>query len=276
MATKTKENNSLIKFTAAASFVLMVTVNALANILPINGKNTGEVSDSYRNLFAPAGITFAIWGVIYLLLALYVIFQTGLFQGKKNPVNASLLKKIGIYFSVSSMANAVWIFSWHFENIPLSMLLMLVILVCLIIIALVLKKPELSTREKLLLRLPFSIYFGWITVATIANATTLFVSLGWNGFGISETAWAVIIIITGMIIGAAAIIKFKDAAYGMVILWAYFGILIKHTSASGFNGQYPAVITTVLLCIALVLAAQGYVLISGGKKRANIQNQDVE
>jgi len=264
----TGNNYSLIKFTAAASFVLMVTVNALANILPINGKNTGEVSDSYRNLFAPAGITFAIWGVIYLLLALYVIFQAGLFQGKENKSNTALLKKIGIYFSVSSMANAVWIFSWHFENIPTSLLLMLVILVCLIVIALELKKAKLSMREKIFLKLPFSIYFGWITVATIANATTLLVSLDWKGFGITESAWAVIIIITGMIIGTAAIIIFKDAAYGMVILWAYFGIFIKHTSASGFNGLYPVVITTVLLCIVVLLAALGYVLLATNKKPA--------
>lgn len=206
----------------------MITVNALANILPINGRNTGEVSDAYKNLFAPAGITFSIWGLIYLLLAGYTLYQLGIFHKENYNKNEELLNKIGIYFSISSIANVAWILTWHYDLIGLSMVLMLVILCCLILINQNLKKENyLSTRDNIFIRIPFSIYFGWITVATIANATTLLVSFDWKGFGISEPIWTIIILVVGMFIGIATILKNRDIAYGLVIIWAYFGIWIK-------------------------------------------------
>jgi hypothetical protein len=249
---------TVVKIVTTVTFLGMVAVNALANILPINGMNTGQVSDAYPNLFAPAGLTFAIWGLIYLLLAGYTLYQLGLFQGYANAVKTELLQMVGIIFSISSLANAAWIYAWHYDLIPLSMLLMIVILVCLIAINLIVNKETLSLREKLFIRLPFSVYFGWITVAAIANMTVLLVSRGWGGFGIAEAVWAVIIMIVGMLIGAATTIKNRDAAYGLVLVWAYSGILIKHTSADGFAGQYSAIIITVIVCIVLLLAAAAY------------------
>ncbi|NTV91529.1 MAG: tryptophan-rich sensory protein, partial [Clostridiales bacterium] len=115
------------------SYIIMIAVNALANIIPFNGVNTGQVSDSFPNLFAPAGLTFSIWGLIYLLLAVYVLYNLGLFRGGRNNGDKELLRKLNILFTVSSLANATWIFSWHYKILPLSMLLMLVILVCLIL-----------------------------------------------------------------------------------------------------------------------------------------------
>ncbi|MEN6635762.1 MAG: tryptophan-rich sensory protein [Clostridiaceae bacterium] len=244
-----------IQALAAATFILMVVVNALANILPINGIGTGAVSDSYPNLFAPAGITFAIWGVIYLLLAAYTVFQLGLFK-KNRSMSDALMNKVGVVFSISSIANTVWIFSWHYRIIVLSMVLMLIILVCLAIIVSAIRKESLSLIEKIYVKLPFSIYFGWITVATIANLTTLLVSVGWNGFGLSQSVWAVAIIAIGAIIGIVTILRNKDYPYGLVILWAYAGIVIKHVSTSGFNGMYPAVIITTITAMVLVVVAE--------------------
>jgi len=240
----------------------MVIVNALANILPINGITTGQISDSYTNLFAPAGWAFAIWGLIYLLLAGYTLYQLGVFQDTATSVKTGLLNKIGILFSISSLANAAWIFAWHYQIIPLSLLLIVVILVCLILINQRINKEQLSTTEKLFIGLPFSVYFGWITVATIANATTLLVSLNWQGFGLTEPTWAVIVIILGFLIGAVTMLKNRDIAYGLVIVWAYAGILSKHISPDGFGGQYPVIINTTILCIGLLLLSEVYILIS--------------
>jgi len=255
-----------IKIFAAVSFVAMIVVNALANTIPINGQGTGQVSDSYPNLFAPTGFTFAIWGLIYLLLAGYTIYQLGFFQKKKDNCKVNLPEKIGLYFALSSIANALWIISWHYHKISLSLLLMIVILICLIKINGIINRENLSAKEELLIRLPFSVYFGWITVAAIANATTLLVSLGWNGFGIPEATWAVVIISVGAIIGITTMLKNRDFAYGLVFLWAYAGILIKHTAATGFSGQYPAVIITVNICIVLFAIAEAYILFSNNKK----------
>ena len=239
-----------------ATYLIMIVINALANILPINGKGTGAVSDSYPNLFAPAGLTFSIWGVIYILLAGFTLHLWGILPRKSDPEKTKLLEKIGLIFSISSIANSVWIFAWHYDAIGLSVVLMLVILACLILINLATRKETFTLTQKLLIRLPFSVYFGWITVATIANMTTLLVDAGWKGFGISETLWTIVILIVGLLIGSATMLRQKDVAYGLVLLWAYFGILIKHTSEGGFDSRYPAIIVTISVCLTLFVLTQ--------------------
>ncbi len=262
-----KNNNGLlVKILVVITFLGMVAVNALANILPINGVTTGGVSDSYPNIFAPAGLTFAIWGVIYLLLAAYTLYQAGLFQGNKDTVKKGLISKVSAVFIISSIVNTAWIFSWHYYMIPLSMALMAALLVCLIIINKKLSKETLTLREKFFIRLPFSVYFGWITVAIIANATVLLVSLNWDAFGISETVWACAVITVGMVIGSLTMLKHKDIAYGLVLIWAYLGILIKHIST--FNGEYPAVIAVVIACMVIFAAVELFIILPRIKKRA--------
>ncbi len=257
-----KSNPLSTKILVVVTFAAMLTANALANILPINGKSTGEVSDSYANLFAPAGVTFSIWGLIYLLLGAYTIFQLDFYKVRERSESGELLGKIGLVFAISSIANTGWIFAWHYDMILLSMGLMIIILFSLIWINREIRKVSLTDKEYLFIRLPFSIYFGWITVATIANATVYLVSIGWNGFGLDPVWWTVIILIVGILIGILTMFSNKDMPYGFVLIWAYVGIFIKHTSEAGFNGQYQAVINTVLACLALLLAAEAYVFFS--------------
>jgi hypothetical protein len=253
-----QKSSKVIKVVVLVTFLAMVVVNALANALPINGITTGDVSDSFPNLFAPTGLTFSIWGLIYLLLFAYTLYQFGLFQDDKGASKAGLFTKIGVLFSISSIANALWIFAWHYYNIALSLLLMLILLIMLVLINLALDKEKLNSRDRFFIRLPFAVYFGWITVATVANVTSLLVYSGWSAFGIADQVWAVIIIAVGLIIGAATTIRFKSYAYGLVIIWAYSGIWIRHTAESGFNGQYSAVIATVIISIILMVAVEVY------------------
>ncbi len=247
------------------TFILMVTVNALANILPIAGITTGEVSDSFPNLFAPAGITFSIWGFIYLLLGLYTLYQLGLFQ-KENATDAELLKRVGNLFAFSSLINAIWIFCWHYNVIFLSVILMLLILLSLITIHLVLRKIPMTCKEWFFIKLPFSIYFGWITVATIANVTALLVTLGFSGWGLSEPVWTSTLIIIGTLIGMTTAILARDIPYVATLIWAFAGILIKHTSASGFNRAYPVVIITVQGALVILVATVVLILVMKKKQ----------
>ncbi len=262
------KNYNTTKIIVAVTYLFMIIMNGLANSIPINGVTTGEVSDSYPDLFAPASVTFAIWGLIYLLLAAYTLYQFGFFRQDKGAGRAELFTTIGIYFSISSIANGLWILAWHYDAIGLSLLLMLVVLISLIMIANRLSREEFSLQEKLLIRLPFSIYFGWITVATIANVTTYLVSVGWGGFGISEQIWMILILFIGVAIAGARMIRDRDVAYGLVIVWAYAGIWIKHASANEFAGQYPAVISAVTVCILLLLVAEAYLLYPGFRNKA--------
>lgn len=248
-----------VKVLVVVTYLVMIATNALANALPINGRTTGEISDSYQNLFAPAGLTFSIWGVIYLLLAGHVLYQLGLFHGRAgerdDERSPGVLQRVGLLFSASSLVNAAWIVTWHYDLIGVSVLLLVTLLVLLILITRLTLRASLSAREQVLVRLPFSVYFGWLTVATIANITVWLVSIGWDGFGIPEPIWAVVILAVGSLIGAAVILHDRDLAYGLVLVWAYLGIWIKHTSPEGFGGQYPIVSTTALLGIAVVLVA---------------------
>lgn len=266
---ETTGNGAAIKALALVSFVLMIVVNTLANLLPLNGITTGEVAALYENLFTPAGFTFAIWGLIYLLLAVYTLYLLGLFRGNRSKANKELTRSVGVLFSLSSLANAAWIFSWHYDYILLSTLLMAIILLCLIFINKAINEQELTRRDRLFIRLPFSVYFGWITVAAVANVTVLLVSLGWNGFGLSEELWTVIILIVAALIGAVTSIANRDIAYGAVLVWAYFGILAKHISASGYSWEYPAVVITAAACLVLLIAVLAFIFLS--RKRTDGQ-----
>jgi hypothetical protein len=258
--------NLMLKLSVALAYIGMVTINYLANALPIGGVTTGEASDSYANLFTPAGITFSIWGLIYLMLAVFVIFFLTQFGKKSNAKINKILKKTGKLFIVNALANISWIFAWHYGLILLSVAIIVVILITLILIANLLNKEKFSLSKKICLLLPFSVYFGWITVATIANITVLLVSLNWNGFGITENIWTIIILLVGAAIGIMRTIKDKNIPYILVLVWAYGGIWFKHVSENGFSGQYPNIVTTTIICIVLFLLTAGGVMFLQRKK----------
>jgi hypothetical protein len=178
------------KIIAVIAYIGMVIVNFLATSLPINNRSTGAISDAYPNLFAPAGVTFSIWGLIYLLLAGYVIYQFT----RGGKAKDDLIKKINPLFVATSLVNISWIFAWHYDYIGISVILMLCLLVLLIKIANILRTGQFNMLDKLFIRAPFSIYFGWITVATIANITVFLVKTGWNGFGIPDYVWTSVVL----------------------------------------------------------------------------------
>lgn len=248
---------SLLNVLTLVSFFLMIVMNALANILPINGITTGAVSDSYPNLFAPAGATFSIWGVIYLLLGIYT---TALFI-LKNESKQSFYNKLNVYFIISSVLNSIWILAWHYRVMWLTVILMFLLLLTLIKIADTIHSQKLSLREKLLVKIPFGVYFGWITVATIANITVFLISIGWSGWGLRDEVWTVLVLLVGVMISVWRTWKDNNLAYGLVPVWAYFGIWLKHTSATGFNGQYAAVINAVLFCLGLLFISNSLLVI---------------
>lgn len=243
------KNNLFLKISVALGYVAMILVNYLANALPIGGVSTGQASDAYANLFTPAGITFSIWGLIYISLLAYTIYQFFPIKNESGFDKEKTFLKINKYYLVTSIANITWIFAWHYGIIWLSVIIMLTLLFFLIKIADIINKQNYSKIDTLLILLPFSLYFGWITVATIANITVFLISISWNGFGIADPTWTIIVLIIGAVIGITRMLKDKNIFYGLVLVWAYGGIWLKHTSISGFNGEYPNIITTIIICI---------------------------
>ncbi len=240
-----------LKWLILFALIAMLTVNALSSILPINGVTPKEVSDRYPNLFVPAPLTFAIWGVIYLLVILYTLFQLGLFRRSGEAVNGTLLRNTGVWFIVSSILNLSWVICWHYGLLALSFVILALLLITLIKIRLTIPESEtLSRKERWFVRLPFSIYFGWVTVATIAGAVALLVGYGFSGLGLSEAMWTILILLVGAAIGIATALRFRDAAYLAVFVWAYANILSNHLSADGFAGMYSGVIATLAVTLA--------------------------
>lgn len=250
------KNIKLFAIANTLGFILVLVLNALANILPINGMTTGELSDAYPNLFVPAGFTFSIWGVIYLSLIGFIVYQIKQAFSRRNAPH-HFISKIGWLFFISCLANAGWIVAWHYQYVGLSLAIMLCILLSLIAIyqSLNIGLKEANSSEKVFVHIPFSIYLGWITVATIANVTAVLVNIGWDGFGISATTWTVIMLIIGTLIGITMLRRRKDTAYALVLIWAYFGIVYKRMSidAELFNSITTVGIISMVILTIMVL-----------------------
>jgi len=243
--------------------VATIIVNALAVLLPLNGKTTQELSDAYPNLFVPAGITFSIWSIIYLFMIIFALYQAQDLM-KKEPKELPFLKQIGFLFILSSLANICWIFSWHYEQVALSLFFMIILLLSLLVIYMKLNigRTHVSLSETIGVRVLFSLYLGWITVATIANVTALLVSVGWTGGEIPQETWTVLVLSVAVLITLLMLLRRKDVVYSMVVIWALLGIYLKRTSPSFLNSTVAttAEIGMVLVTIGVVIVLLWQVL----------------
>ncbi len=230
--------------------VVTIVVNALANVLPINGVTTAEVSDRFAVLFVPAGYVFSIWGVIYLGLIAFAVYQA-LPAQRANP----RLRRIGYVFAVGCLANAAWIFLWHYNYITLTVIAMLTLLGTLLTIYLRLDIGQAAVRavERWCVDIPFSVYLGWISVATVANATDVLYDLGWNGGPLAPEVWAVIMLAVALALTLAMLWLRHDVAYSLVIIWAAVGIAVKQadTPVVANAAWAVAVITALALLMPL-------------------------
>lgn len=221
--------------------VVTIAVNALANILPLNGLNTGQISDRFDIYFVPAGYVFSIWGLIYLGLVVYTVFQL-LPSQADNPV----LTRIAPYYWLSSLANTTWIFLWHYEVFSVTLIAMVLILIALLLIYRSLSGSE--GLEKWLVKLPFSIYLGWISVATIANATQTLFFFDWGGWGLAPEIWTVVMLFIAGFLGWLMSLRENDTPYLLVLIWAFIGITVSQAGSS-------IVVNTAWVVVALLVIA---------------------
>jgi benzodiazapine receptor len=220
--------DTLRQILVVLSILATLVVNLLANALPFNGLSTAEISDRFHVYFVPAGYVFSIWGIIYIGLIAYAIFQA-LPSQRENP----RLRQIGYPAIVAGLANCIWLFLWHYEQFPLTLVAMLGLLAILILVYMNLGigQTQISTAETWTVRIPFSVYLGWITVATIANITDVLYFLQWDGFGIGARDWTLILFAAVILIAGLMSLTRRDIAYNLVIVWALIGIAVKQAAA---------------------------------------------
>jgi len=246
----------ILQIAIVLAYVGMVIVNAVAVLLPLNGVTTQEAAERYPNLFVPAGITFSIWGIIYVLLLMFVIYSVWKLNWPKEAEKLGLIK-IGCLFVGTCIANSAWLFAWHYDFIFTSVLIMIVLLILLIEIYFSIP-INLTKVQYIFLKLPFSVYLGWITIALVANITAFLVSIEWGGWGLSEELWTVILMMVAVGLALVFIWKYNDIAYALVIAWALLGILIEHRTV--YQGQYALIQIAAYFGIGIILANSIYML----------------
>jgi len=204
--------------------IVTITINTLADVLPINGLGTGEISDTFKVFFVPSGYVFSIWGIIYLGLIAFAVYQALPAQKLNTRLDA-----IAGWFLLSSLANCAWIYLWHYQLFVLTLLAMATLLISLIMVYLKLDigKSSVSRGEKWWVRVPFSIYLGWVSVATVANVSDVLYYLGWTGGAIAPQVWAAVLLAVATLLGALMAFTRRDTAYVLVLVWAFIGIALK-------------------------------------------------
>lgn len=240
----------IISLSNVIATVLTIIINSLSNTSILGANTVGEISDAYPTFFTPAGYVFAIWGIIYALLLVFSIHQA-----LPKQQDAPFREKIGLYYILCSVANIIWIVLWVNNYILFSTILMFLLLASLIVIYRRLDSigAQMSLRENLAVFLPFSVYLGWITVASIGNVAVTLVSLNWNGWGLSELSWTILMIGVAIAVTLIMIVRKRDIGFSLVLIWALLGILIKHSDVQNI------VLTTGsgigLIVIALIVQA---------------------
>jgi benzodiazapine receptor len=230
------------------SVLATLAVNFLSEALPLNGLSTAQISDKFHVFFVPAGYVFSIWGLIYIGLIAYAVFQA-LPSQRENP----RLRRTGYPVVASGLANMTWLFLWHYEQFPLTLVAMAGLLAMLIVVYLNLgiDREKVAAAETWAVRVPFSIYLGWITVATIANVTDVLYYWNWDGFGISARNWTLVLFAAAIVIAGLMSLTRRDIAYNLVIVWALVGIAVKQAAAK-------SIVISSLAAVVVVIAVLGY------------------
>jgi len=220
--------DTLRQYVNLVATLAALAVNVLANALPLNGLNTGEISDRFKVYFVPAGYVFAIWGLIYVGWIAFVIYHF-------LPFNktAARMRALGYWFALSCVFNAAWLFCWHYGQFGWSVVVMLALLTTLIISYLRLEVARLRVGplERWCVDIPFGVYLGWVSVAAIANITDYLYFVNWHGLGIDPQVWAVLMLAVASMLGWLMARARHDAAYLFVFVWAFSGIALKQAAA---------------------------------------------
>jgi benzodiazapine receptor len=256
----TSRNSDIVRQVVnVVAFIFTIVLNYLSNSLPLNGRTPAEISDALPSYFTPANFAFSIWGVIYTALTAFVIYQA-LPAQRENPQ----LRRLGYLFALTCLQNGGWILAWHYGYFALSVVIMLSLLVTLIAIYLRTAGAD-KPADKWFVHLPFRIYLGWISVATIANSASVANHLGWNGFGIAEPVWSAVMIAVAAILTITMLWRRADLVYAAVIVWSVFAIRAKFPDVA-------VIANTAALAIAAILV---FMVLTGLRslRRSTLQTQ---
>lgn len=235
----------LLQISNIIAFLIMIAVNYISNTGAINGETMASVSNEYRNLFTPAGYAFSIWGLIYLELASFVIFQVVSERG------GEIASKIGWWFVATCVLNIAWIFAWLNHFTGLSVILMAMLLFSLI--AIIFKtRMELDDKSLPVIAFqwwPFSFYSGWITVALIANTAAYLTAIDWNGWGLSGVSWTLVVIFVATVINLLITWTRNMREFALVGAWGLIAVGVANKDDQNII-FYTSIAAAVILLLS--------------------------
>lgn len=238
------------------ALMLTIVVNYCCNAGFLNGKTMKTVSDKYYNYFTPAGFAFSIWGLIYLGLLGFVVYTA--INASRDKFKDTILAKIGWWFVLSCLANSFWVVAWLTDYTGTSVLVMLILLFSLIKIV-VNTRMELDAhpfKHYLFVFWPFALYLGWVSVALIANFSAYLTKIGWGGFGVSNSNWAIVMICVAGLVNILMVYTRNLREFAVVGIWALFAISVSNSRVSGDQSIVYACYG-VMLIIGLVIVQNG-------------------
>ena len=233
----------------ALFFVATLVINTLGALGLINGLSQKQISDMYVTLITPSPATFSIWSIIYSLLLISVFVMI---VKKDDPYYESVVNRISVLFRISCILNIAWIVAFSYLQIELSVLFIVGFVISLSLICVELLK--FNYGKHWLLPLSFGIYTGWLFIATVVNTAAMLVKLKWNGFGVAEDIWAIIILIIAILLVVLVLSKIRNAAFPLPIAWAYFGIYQFLNAPEEFHGEYGLLQNIALSGVVVLLA----------------------
>lgn len=226
-----------------------LAINALGAFGFINGLTQKEISDMYTTLITPSPSTFSIWSVIYSLLIISVIVMI---VKNRDHYYKNATNQISTLFKISCIFNVLWIITFSYVQIKLSVLFILGLVITLSLICK--KLLNVDDGRHWLLPLTFGMYTGWLFIATVVNIAAMLVKLKWDGFGIGQDIWAIIMLVIAILLVIPVLSKIRNAVFSLPIAWAYFGIYQNLKSPEGFNGQFPLVEMIALGGVVVLVA----------------------
>lgn len=258
--------NRLLPILNVVALIATIAINYLSNTGMLTGNTMETISDRYENYFTPAGYAFSIWGLIYLGLLAFVIY-TGFGEERRKQ----LAVRVGGWFALSCVANSLWVVAWLSDNIGLSVFIMLVLLGSLLKIVLNLQAESTarSLADKLFVYWPFSVYLGWVTVATIANLAAFLIKIDWNGWGIGHLQWCVIMIVVAGLVNLFMIWNKKQHPFALVGIWALLAIAVANQDKpGGIYNSYTSIIVALIILLCVVIS-----VLTERKKRSRTKLQ---
>jgi len=264
-------NKKLPSYLAILTFLLMILINLAANLVPLAGVKTSQVSSLHQTLITPADFTFGIWFLIYILLALYTLYQMQ-FNLRRPDNNDRVVRRVNYYFIVTNILNSGWILSWHYQLIGLSLMIMVTLFIILWMIRRTISnRSSLNDREVRSIAIPFSIYYSWILFAMFSNLLVFYDTTKYP-FGLARLQGSLLALGVYGLLVSISIIGFKDIFIGLVALWSGVGIVIPYLQ-KGQSSKFNELIVATGIIIIIILVSCVFVYINRKRKKSRYRRR---